>query len=114
MEQRAHDHADAPGVFGRWPSGVEWWLGILLALFAAASLCFPSSELFARRMHRDEAVQHQLAIATHVPMRIDGQPGDISEYRSRVLVPFALLTMQRLHVLKNDPARFMALRLMSA
>jgi hypothetical protein len=111
---RTPDDEAASCAFGRWPRGGEWWLGVFLALFAATSLCFPSSEIFSRRSHRDEAVQHQLAIATHVPMQIDGHPSDISEYRSRVLVPFALLTLKRWHVLKSDVDRFMALRLVSA
>jgi hypothetical protein len=86
---------------------------VLLSIFCATSVWYASSELFARTQHRAEAVQHQLAIAGRVPMQIDGQPGDISEYRSRVLVPYLLVGLRRLSVLKSDQNRFMAIRLVT-
>jgi hypothetical protein len=46
-------------------------------------------------------------------MIIDGRPNDLSEYRSRLLIPTLLKTMQRLHVLKSDEVRFMAVRLVT-
>lgn len=92
---------------------VLWALGVLLSLFAASTVWYASNELAARRGHRAESVQHQLAIAERVPMIIDGQQSDISEYRSRILVPFTLLGIKRLGILGTDEHRYMVIRLVT-
>ena len=89
----------------------EWVIGILAAIFFSTSVYYASSELAGRRAHREESVQHQLAIVRRQPMIIDGTPSDISEYRSRVLVPYTLVLMDRLHVFQANRQRYMAVRL---
>ena len=100
-------------VVNRCPTNAELALGVLLSIFCSTSVWYASSELSARRQHRAEAVQHQLAIIGRAPMQIDGQPGDISEYRSRVLVPYLLVGLSQSGLLKSDQERFMAVRLVT-
>jgi hypothetical protein len=97
----------------RYATAEEYSIAVLLSIFLATTVYYASSELAARRGHRAEAVQHQLAIALRQPMIIDGTPSDISEYRSRVFVPYILMTLAHNHLLHSDEQRYGAVRLVT-
>jgi len=97
----------------RYATAAEYSIAVLLSIFLATTVYYASSEIAARRGHRAEAVQHQLAIARRQPMIIDGTPSDISEYRGRVFVPYLLVTLAQSHLLHSDEQRYEAVRLLT-
>jgi hypothetical protein len=59
-------------------------------------VCFVSNNIHARVVHRDETVAQQTALLHRQPLIFQGVPGDLPEFRNRLLFPVLMATVTSL------------------
>jgi hypothetical protein len=87
--------------------------GLLMAFSLATAVCFVSNNLYARVEHRDETVAQQSALLHRQPLVFDGNPGDLPEFRNRLMVPLAMSAVTRISTI-SDREPFLGLRWLTA
>jgi hypothetical protein len=89
-------------------------VGLALCLAITILVCFVSNNLNARFQHRNDSVAQQFEIVSGDPLLFDGRDLGLREWRSRVLVPFALVGVSRAVPALSPGQWFLILRLATA
>ena len=86
---------------------------ILVSFCCATAVCAVSNNLHPRVVHRDETVAQQIALLHREALVFDSQPGDLPEFRNRVLFPAMMQATSHVTGLNSRQA-FLGLRWLTA